>query len=69
MLTLPRPAGAVMVKSPAIGPSVSATVLSPSPAPGLLVSGMLIVGAPSVCPLMVMVRTAVVVLPSPSVRV
>ncbi len=61
------PACALIVKLPAIAPSVSATVSWPGVTP--FASGTVITGVPSVWPLMVMVSVAVVVLPSPSVRV
>ena len=64
---LAKPAGAVTVKLFAVAVAVSATVMSPAE-PALL-SGIVTVGPPSVLPLIVMTKVAVVVLPSPSVKV
>ena len=47
-----RPAGVLIVNSPAVAPAVSGSVVSPADAP--LLSGIVTVGVPSVWPLMVM---------------
>ncbi|MPN41108.1 hypothetical protein SDC9_188649 [bioreactor metagenome] len=74
-VTLLRPSGAVTVIVPLVLSEVFATVIRPIsltvawPVAAPLPSTGVMLGTPSVRPLMVMVSVAVVVLPSPSVRV